>query len=254
MQHEVDIASEVNSEREKKLKHVKVYDILYTQIKEGLFPVGSKLPSEPELAVRMGVSRMTLRRALALLQEDNLVENIRGKGNYIKANKLLPNSGMEYICHPIQTCCMKNYDSVELELRLELPTEAIVESLKSQCAAVVIVDRWYLCKKVPVAYTLTFVPIEVISARQLNLSTPDMIQHYLEHTIYTNVTDSILHITHSTAGNFTSRKYLLSQNDSFELIHETLYHGKNNVVAYNKHYIPSSAFQMNVHGIQMPVH
>ena len=66
---------------EKKLKHVKVYDTLYAQIKDGLFPIGSSLPSEPELALQMEVSRMTLRRALALLQEDNLVENIRGKGN-----------------------------------------------------------------------------------------------------------------------------------------------------------------------------
>ena len=52
-------------------------------IQDGVYPPGSQLPSEPELALQMDVSRMTLRRALALLQEDNLVINIRGKGNFI---------------------------------------------------------------------------------------------------------------------------------------------------------------------------
>ena len=69
--------ADVLSEKAKKLKHVKVYNRLYSMIQDGVYPPGSQLPSEPELALQMDVSRMTLRRALALLQEDNLVINIR---------------------------------------------------------------------------------------------------------------------------------------------------------------------------------
>ncbi len=65
-------------------KHVLVYNKLYALIKNGTFPIDSQLPSEPELADMMDVSRMTLRRALALLQEDDLVSLVRGKGNFIK--------------------------------------------------------------------------------------------------------------------------------------------------------------------------
>ena len=71
------------SEKVRKLKHVKVYNRLYSMIQDGVYPPGSQLPSEPDLAQQMDVSRMTLRRALALLQEDDLVINIRGKGNFI---------------------------------------------------------------------------------------------------------------------------------------------------------------------------
>ena len=74
--------ADVLSEKAKKLKHVKVYNRLYSMIQDGVYPPGSQLPSEPELALQMDVSRMTLRRALALLQEDNLVINIRGKGKF----------------------------------------------------------------------------------------------------------------------------------------------------------------------------
>ena len=60
--------ADVLSEKAKKLKHVKVYNRLYSMIQDGVYPPGSQLPSEPELALQMDVSRMTLRRALALLQ------------------------------------------------------------------------------------------------------------------------------------------------------------------------------------------
>ena len=54
----------------KKLKHVRVYDQLYEQILNGTYPAGSQLPSETLLSEHMGVSRMTLRKSLALLIED----------------------------------------------------------------------------------------------------------------------------------------------------------------------------------------
>ena len=79
------MAYEANGKKETRLKHVRVYDQLYRLIQEGVFPAGSQLPSEPVLAGQLSVSRMTLRRALALLQEDHLVKNIRGKGNFICA-------------------------------------------------------------------------------------------------------------------------------------------------------------------------
>ena len=56
----------------KKLKHVKVYDQLYEQIKNGTYPPEAQLPPETTLAASMNVSRMTLRKALLLLIEDGL--------------------------------------------------------------------------------------------------------------------------------------------------------------------------------------
>ena len=69
--------ADVLSEKAKKLKHVKVYNRLYSMIQDGVYPPGSQLPSEPELALQMDVSRMTLRRALALLQENNLMQIVK---------------------------------------------------------------------------------------------------------------------------------------------------------------------------------
>jgi len=53
---------------------------LGTAIRLGVYPRGTTLPSERELAVRLNVSRATLREAMAALREAGLVETTRGRG------------------------------------------------------------------------------------------------------------------------------------------------------------------------------
>ncbi len=53
---------------------------LATAIRLGVYPVGSNLPAERELAERLAVSRATLREAMAALREAGLVETTRGRG------------------------------------------------------------------------------------------------------------------------------------------------------------------------------
>ncbi len=49
-------------------------------IRLGVYPVGSALPPERDLAVRLTVSRATLREAMAALRQAGLVETTRGRG------------------------------------------------------------------------------------------------------------------------------------------------------------------------------
>ena len=53
---------------------------LGTLIRLGVYPLGTTLPSERELADRLHVSRATLREAMAALREAGLVETRRGRG------------------------------------------------------------------------------------------------------------------------------------------------------------------------------
>nr|WP_206325529.1 MULTISPECIES: FCD domain-containing protein [unclassified Streptomyces] len=48
-------------------------------VRLGLVPDGGRLPAERELADRMGISRVTLREVLKVLQEQGLVESRRGR-------------------------------------------------------------------------------------------------------------------------------------------------------------------------------
>lgn len=53
---------------------------LATAIRLGVYPLGTLLPSERELAERMRVSRATLREAMAALRAADLIETRRGRG------------------------------------------------------------------------------------------------------------------------------------------------------------------------------
>ena len=53
---------------------------LATAIRLGVYPRGSTLPAERDLAERLEVSRATLREAMAALRQAGLVETTRGRG------------------------------------------------------------------------------------------------------------------------------------------------------------------------------
>lgn len=55
-------------------------ELLGTAIRLGVYPRGSALPSERELAERLAVSRATLREAIAALRTAGLVRTSRGRG------------------------------------------------------------------------------------------------------------------------------------------------------------------------------
>src|SRR6478609_1721075 len=53
---------------------------LATAIRLGVYPLGTTLPAERELAAILHVSRATLREAMAALREAGLVQTTRGRG------------------------------------------------------------------------------------------------------------------------------------------------------------------------------
>lgn len=60
-----------------------IADQLQSEIAQGLYPPGTKLPTEADLAMRFGVNRHTVRHALAALAEAGLVHARRGSGVFV---------------------------------------------------------------------------------------------------------------------------------------------------------------------------
>jgi len=77
--------------------YLQIADELLTQIEAGTLSPGDRLPSERDLSQMLGVNRMTLRRALKLLETRDLLIRRPGLGTYIaepiierKATHLVP--------------------------------------------------------------------------------------------------------------------------------------------------------------------
>lgn len=65
-------------------RHHDIADDLRHQITTGHLKPGERLTSETDLADRYKASTVTLRRALAVLQGEGIVEKIHGKGNFVR--------------------------------------------------------------------------------------------------------------------------------------------------------------------------
>ena len=60
-------------------------DQLRLRINEGVWVVGQRLPTEPELATELGISRNTVREAMRVLAFSGLIEIRQGDGSYLRA-------------------------------------------------------------------------------------------------------------------------------------------------------------------------
>ncbi|UOQ85395.1 GntR family transcriptional regulator [Gracilibacillus salinarum] len=64
-------------------RYIHVIEQIKTKINEGELEAGERLPSEMELAKQLNVSRNTLREALRILEEENIIIRRHGIGTFI---------------------------------------------------------------------------------------------------------------------------------------------------------------------------
>lgn len=69
--------------------YMQIADLLRSDIDSGVLATDSKLPAENELTQRFGVSRVTVRQALAQLLADGYVVSKQGKGTFVSRQKFL---------------------------------------------------------------------------------------------------------------------------------------------------------------------
>lgn len=67
--------------------YLQIAELLARQIKAGYWHSGERLPTEAELALSLSVAVGTLRKALALLEEQGVLERIQGSGTYVKQTR-----------------------------------------------------------------------------------------------------------------------------------------------------------------------
>lgn len=224
-----------------------VYDKLYKLIMDGSFPPDSRLPSEPELAKTYGVSRMTLRQALSLLQEDGLVKNIHGKGNFItKFHDRKKNVGLDKIGNPIYKCFTKKIDDVELHFKIELVNDYARQVLNRDMAAIVTFDRLYKSNGQVVAYAFSIMAIETINELNLDLQNEKQVLEMLEQNVYKLANSSTIEIKRSNFTKTPLRTYHFTKGEVCELILESVYISDKYPVIYNKFYFPANDSQITV--------
>ncbi|HFR3538076.1 trehalose operon repressor [Streptococcus iners] len=77
-------------------KYQEIYHDLKEKIRTNLYPAETSLPTEQQLQEIYGVSRDTVRKALAMLTEGGLIQKVQGRGSMVLKQEILnfPVSGL----------------------------------------------------------------------------------------------------------------------------------------------------------------
>lgn len=67
-------------------KYQKAAEVLRKQILDGSLKPSERLPSERDLCVQLGVSRITIRLALKLLGDEGFITRLHGSGTYVRSS------------------------------------------------------------------------------------------------------------------------------------------------------------------------
>jgi GntR family transcriptional regulator len=129
-------------------------------------PPGSRLPSEPDLAKQMGVSRATLREAMRTFETQGLIRRRQGSGTFVVGRMPLIESGLE-VLESLNTIARR----INLAVTMTVP---LVEELSSngehtklldvpEGSGLIRVSRIMRADSRPVAYLVDTLPADVLS-------------------------------------------------------------------------------------------
>lgn len=136
--------------------YLQVIDRLKQDIDEGVYKEKDKLPSEFELAKQLGVSRATLREALRILEEENVIIRRHGVGTFVNVKPLFT-SGIEQlnsVTDMILQAGMKP-GTIFLSSATMEPTEEDIRRFScSEDEEIVVIERVRTANGEPVVYCI----------------------------------------------------------------------------------------------------
>jgi len=147
----------------------RIHEIL-GQLIAGTKP-GERLPSEPALAKRLGVSRATLREAMRTFETQGMIRRRQGSGTYVTHPSTVLDTGLE-VLESIFTVGERIGLQLSLgECRTEHRTATEEEALALEIdpgQQVVFVARTILAQKRPIAYLIDILPDDILTLDELN--------------------------------------------------------------------------------------
>lgn len=140
--------------------YLQVIDRLKSDIDKGVYHENEKLPSEFELSKTLGVSRATLREALRLLEEENVIVRRHGVGTFVNPKPLFT-SGIEQLSSVSSMIENAGMDpgTIFISAKEEKATEDDMERFQTDIDDnVITIERVRTADNEPVVYCVDKVP------------------------------------------------------------------------------------------------
>lgn len=210
---------------------------------------GSRLPAEPELAKRLGVSRATLREAMRTFEGQGLVRRRQGVGTFIVGQAKVIESGLE-VLESIETLANRIGLAVSMGEILVKEIHSNVEESDalhiSENTPLVKVSRVILAEQRPVAYLIDILPKYVLPEDDINAGFTGSVLDLILKRGTPRLTKSFTDIQAVSASPEIAKKLEIQRGDVLLLFIARLYDDNGDVIDYSSSYFLPGYFRFHV--------
>ncbi len=208
---------------------------------------GERLPSEPELARELGVSRATLREAMRTFEAQGLIRRRQGSGTFVTGKMPVLESGLEVLesidtlarrkqmdiaISDLSVVALRNSDYAEA---LEVPADTLLTY----------VERIIRIDEKPVAWLIDVLPASVLTPEELPTDFRGSVLDYLL-TRGDQLSHSRAEVTAIVAPADVAKKLYIQRGDVLLAFTAWLYDNQNRVLAYARSYFLPGHFKFHV--------
>ena len=226
-----------------------VDEILLERIRDGNYLPGSRMPSESELSDELGVSRATVRTALAKLAANGLILRKQGDGTYVNARVRDVSAHFGNLWDLVQLIEGNGYKpSIRFISILKRPAtdkEALALALE-EGDDLICIRRLFFADHKPVSLADNFIPFsllrEPLESINGQLHIRDIFHNYFHQDIAFVITD-----IRSTIIGEETRAFLGGQSDRAILNLSISFYGKNNLpLAFGINHFDDSVLRLSL--------
>jgi GntR family transcriptional regulator len=210
---------------------------------------GDRLPSEPELARQLGVSRATLREAMRTYEAQGMIHRRQGAGTFVVHPSQVIESGLE-VLESIETLARRIELPVamgELKIEHRPATQEEAKTLDLQPMAMILcLTRAILVEGHPVSYLVDMMPDDLLTQEELKQGFTGSVLDLLLKRGTPSLGTSRCDINAVTASTDIARAMRIQRGDVLLRFEACLYSTDGRVIDYSFSYFLPGYFRFHV--------
>lgn len=210
---------------------------------------GERLPSEPQLAKNMGVSRATLREGMRTFEAQGLIRRRQGVGTFVVPQVRVIETGLE-VLESIERLANRIGLVVtmgELEIKETMAGPEISEKLQvEEGARLIMISRVIYADNRPVAYLVDILPPDLVSEAELQTGFNGSVLDFLLKRGSPGLLKSFTDIQAVAAESSIAKKLEIQRGDVLLMLTARLYSDVGDIIDFSMSYFLPGYFRFHV--------
>lgn len=210
---------------------------------------GDRLPAEPELAKKLGVSRATLREAMRSFEGQGIIRRRQGVGTFVVGQTPILETGME-VLESIESQARKiglDVSMGDLHIRtIQANTDQAEALAATEGADLVEVSRVILTGNRPIAFLVDTLPHDVLTTSDLKAGFTGSVLDFLLRRGSPKLTRSVAEVRAVAVASEIARRLEIQRGDVLLEVVARLYSVEERVVDYSLSYFLPGYFRFHV--------